>query len=86
VAEGPVDGWTGCNDYSWTYRSLPGGAISVAGLSQSQRNCDFDDPVLTKLDRTFIAALKAARRIDIVGGRLEISTDLGPLVFEPMAP
>ena len=83
--EGPVSGSTGCNDYSWTYRSLPGGAISVAGLSQSVHGCDGND-ARTRQDDRFLGALKSAQRIDIVEGRLVISTRVGTLVFERIAP
>ena len=85
--EGVVaQGFAGCNDYSWTYRSLPGGGISVAGLSQSERPCEGGDPALKRVEERFLDALKAAQRIDVVAGRLEIQTGLGKLVFERIEP
>jgi heat shock protein HslJ len=81
---GPISGSAGCNDYSWTYRSLPGGGIIVSGLSQSVRECEGGDPILARVEERYLSALKAGRRMDIVDGRLEISTGLGTLVFEPM--
>jgi heat shock protein HslJ len=85
-AEGPVSGWAGCNDVSWTYRSFPGGLISVAGLSQSDRACEAAGPVVRQVEGRLIAALKAANRIDVVDGRLQISTAAGSLVFERIGP
>jgi heat shock protein HslJ len=81
-----TSGSAGCNDYSWTYRSLPGGAISVAGLSQSDRTCAGRDAIVAQVEDRFLAALKSARRIDVVSGRLEISSAVGTLVFEQIAP
>lgn len=79
---GPMSGSAGCNDYSWTYRSFPGGVINVAGLSQSVRQCEGGDPTLALIEDRFLNALKAGQRIDIVEGRLEISTGVGKLVFQ----
>jgi heat shock protein HslJ len=76
-----ADGRAGCNSYSWTYRSFPGGVINVAGLSQEENACPAGNPALAQVEERFISALKAAQRMDIVDGRLEISTGLGTLVF-----
>ena len=69
TAEGKVSGFSGCNNYSGTYRTS-GGSIAVSRkLAVTQKACA--RPVMVQ-ERLYLAALTAAKAYSIAGGNLKL--------------
>ena len=72
--DGRVGGSTGCNNYGGTYE-VRGDTISFGRLISTRRACL--DQNANEQERRFLAALEAASRFRLSGGRLTIFSDRG---------
>lgn len=72
-------GFGGCNTFSASAYPLRQQAFAVGPLALTKRACD---QATSGFERSFLTALRGARKWDIVQGRLVISTASGDLVFE----
>jgi heat shock protein HslJ len=73
TADGKVSGFSGCNQYSGTYRTS-GSVISVSKLATTQMACPKPQ---TLLERVYLKALASARRYSVSGSKLTLLTRLG---------
>jgi heat shock protein HslJ len=72
-------GFGGCNTFSASAYPLRQQGFAVGPLALTKRTCDKD---ISGFERSYLTALRGARKWDLVQGRLVISTALGDLVFE----
>ncbi len=72
-------GFGGCNTFSASAYPLRQQGFAVGPLALTKRTCDAG---VSSFERSFLTALRGARKWDIVQGRLVISTPSGDLTFD----
>jgi heat shock protein HslJ len=72
-------GFGGCNTFSAAAYPLRQQGFAVGPLALTKRSCD---QAVSGFERSYLTALRGARKWDLVQGRLVISTASGDLVFE----
>ena len=75
--KGKVSGFSGCNDYSGSYK-IDGDLLSVSGLSTGRKACE--QPVMDQ-ETAYLAALETSTSYQVKGDNLTISTTMGPLQY-----
>ncbi len=72
-------GFSGCNTFSATAYPLAQQGFAVGPIAVTRKACE---PALMTSERTFLTALRGARKWDVVEGRLVLTGVAGEIRFE----
>lgn len=83
-AKGRVTGYAGCNAYNGTYTNGKANALTVSGITATQRKCS-DQEGVDQQEATYLKTLSDLQTYQIAGNNLEIRTAAGDtqLSFTP---
>lgn len=77
AGKGDVSGLAGCNQYFGDYE-LADGQVKISPLGSTRMMCEEE---LMTLEQSYLAALEAANGYQVNGATLQLSSELGTMVF-----